>query len=237
MDKFVAVLANIYKSASQVGLQLKAFSFLCDACEFLALFVEKFQDHSQDLKYSKQSLYLTEYFYCTKRIELCPCNTITLRDVEQLLFNDVSKSHSNRALSGRFNLLKSSRSSRNTQTSGKPSDLEKLLISPLNRSRKVWRNQVSSGCCKMYFFVKLGLRVTPLMHATPRSSGNLSRKPSSDWLSAGSNVVASESMIFVFEFISKPFAYSSKRNFLSAFFHSSSCVGCILCRLVLCFCV
>ena len=89
----------------------------------------------------------------------------------------------------------------------------------------------------MYFFVKLGLRVTSLMHATPRSSGNLSWKPSSDWLSAGSNVVASESMIFVFEFISKPFAYSSKRNFLSAFFHSSSCVGCILCKLVLCFCV
>lgn len=65
----------------------------------------------------------------------------------------------------------------------------------------------------------------------------LAVKLSSDWLSAGSNVVASESMIFVFEFIAKPFAYSSKRNFLSAFFHSLSCVDCNFCRLVLCFCV
>lgn len=82
----------------------------------------------------------------------------------------------------------------------------------------------------MCFFVKLALRVTSVIYATPQSSGNLRRKLSSDWLSAGSNVVASESMIFVFEFIAKPFAYSSKRNFLSAFFRSLSCVDCSFCR-------
>lgn len=45
-------------------------------------------------------------------------------------------------------------------------------------------------------------------------------------------MVASESMIFVFEFISKPFAYSRERIFLWAFFHSLNCVDCSLCRLV-----
>lgn len=89
----------------------------------------------------------------------------------------------------------------------------------------------------MCFFVKLGLRVTPLIYATPLSSGNFFLKLRSDWLSAGSNVVASESMIFVFEFISKPFAYSPKGIFFSTFFHSSSLVDGIFCRLVLCFCV
>lgn len=93
------------------------------------------------------------------------------------------------------------------------------------------------GSSEMYFFVKLGLWVTPLIYATLHPSGNLLWKRSSDWLSAGSNVVASESMIFVFEFISKPFASSPERNFFSDFFHCLSCVDCKLCRLVLCFCV
>lgn len=73
------------------------------------------------------------------------------------------------------------------------------------------------------------------MYANPPFIRELFKKLASDWLSAGSNVVASESMIFVFEFNSKPFAYSPKRNFLSTFSHSLSCVDCILCRLVLCF--
>ncbi|KAM7446025.1 hypothetical protein ABFA07_005634 [Porites harrisoni] len=68
------------------------------------------------------------------------------------------------------------------------------------------------------------------MYANPPFIRELFKKLASDWLSAGSNVVASESMIFVFEFNSKPFAYSPKRNFLSTFSHSLSCVDCILCR-------
>ena len=44
-------------------------------------------------------------------------------------------------------------------------------------------------------------------------------------------MVASESMIFVFEFSSKPFAYSRRGNFVGRF-HSLSCVDCSLCRLV-----
>lgn len=43
-------------------------------------------------------------------------------------------------------------------------------------------------------------------------------------------MVASESMIFVFEFISKPFAYSPKGIFFSTFFHSSSLVDGTFCR-------
>jgi len=106
-----------------------------------------------------------------------------------------------------------------------------LLIRPFSRAREVCVKQSFENV----FLCQTWPRGDLLMYANPPFIREIFKKLASDWLSAGSNVVASESMIFVFEFNSKPFAYSPKRNFLSTFSHSLSCVDCILCRLVLCF--